>query len=127
MGVVPASQPAAAMPTYEYECSNGHRFEIFQKMSDAAVSECTECGAPAERKISGGAGFLFKGDGFYITDSRSEEYKKKASAEKGESSSKSKSDTKSDAKSDAKSDTKSSGSSSGSSESSKSSKSSSDS
>ena len=123
MGVVPASQPAAAMPTYEYECSKGHRFEIFQKMSDAAVSECTECGAPAERKISGGAGFLFKGDGFYITDYRSEEYKKKASAEKGESSSKSKLDTKSDAKSD----TKSSVSSSGSSESSKSSKSSSDS
>ena len=123
MGVVPASQPAAAMPTYEYECSKGHSFEIFQKMSDAAVSECTECGAPAERKISGGAGFLFKGDGFYITDSRSEEYKKKASAEKGESSSKSKSDTKSDAKTD----TKSSVSSSGSSESSKSSKSSSDS
>ncbi len=123
MGVVPASQPAAAMPTYEYECSKGHRFEIFQKMSDAAVSECTECGAPAERKISGGAGFLFKGDGFYITDYRSEEYKKKASAEKGESSSKSKSDTKSDTKTD----TKSSVSSSGSSESSKSSKSSSDS
>lgn len=123
MGVVPASQPAAAMPTYEYECTKGHRFEIFQKMSDAAVSECTECGAPAERKISGGAGFLFKGDGFYITDYRSEEYKKKASAEKGESSSKSKSDTKSDAKTD----TKSSVSSSGSSESSKSSKSSSDS
>ena len=123
MGVVPASQPAAAMPTYEYECSKSHRFEIFQKMSDSAVSECTECGAPAERKISGGAGFLFKGDGFYITDYRSEEYKKKASAEKGESSSKSKSDTKSDAKSE----TKSSVSSSGSSESSKSSKSSSDS
>jgi len=111
------------MPTYEYECSKGHRFEIFQKMSDAPVSECTECGAPAERKISGGAGFLFKGDGFYITDYRSEEYKKKASAEKGESSSKSKSDTKSDTKTD----TKSSVSSSGSSESSKSSKSSSDS
>ena len=120
MGVVPASQPAAAMPTYEYECSKGHRFEIFQKMSDAAVSECTECGAPAERKISGGAGFLFKGDGFYITDYRSEEYKKKASAEKGESSSKSKSDTKSDAKTDTKSSVSSNGSS-------KSSKSSSDS
>lgn len=123
MEVVPASQSAAAMPTYEYECSKGHRFEIFQKMSDPAVSECTECGAPAERKISGGAGFLFKGDGFYITDYRSEEYKKKASAEKGDSSSKSKSDTKSDAKTD----TKSSVSSSGSSESATSSKSSSDS
>jgi len=75
------------MPTYDYECSNGHRFEIFQKMSDEPVSECPECGGAAERKISGGAGFLFKGDGFYITDYRSDDYKKQASAEKGESSS----------------------------------------
>jgi len=74
------------MPTYDYECSAGHRFEIFQKMSDDPVSECPECGAAAERKISGGAGFLFKGDGFYITDYRSDEYKKKASAESGDSS-----------------------------------------
>ena len=73
------------MPTYDYECSNGHRFEVFQKMTDEPVAECTECGAPARRRISGGAGFLFKGDGFYITDSRSDEYKKAASADKGES------------------------------------------
>lgn len=71
------------MPTYDYECPKGHRFEVFQKMSDASGAKCPECGAPAERKISGGAGFLFKGDGFYITDSRSEDYKKKASAEGG--------------------------------------------
>jgi putative FmdB family regulatory protein len=74
------------MPTYDYECSAGHRFEIFQKMSDEPVSECPECGAASERKISGGAGFLFKGDGFYITDYRSDDYKKKASAESGDSS-----------------------------------------
>jgi putative FmdB family regulatory protein len=81
------------MPTYDYECSNGHRFEVFQKMTDEPVAECTECGAPARRRISGGAGFLFKGDGFYITDSRSDEYKKAASADKGESKGESSSST----------------------------------
>jgi len=71
------------MPTYDYECPKGHRFELFQKMSDEPVAECPECGARSERKISGGAGFLFKGEGFYITDYRSDDYKKKASADSG--------------------------------------------
>jgi putative FmdB family regulatory protein len=74
------------MPTYDYECRKGHRFEIIQKMSDEPVAECPECGAEATRKISGGAGFLFKGEGFYITDYRSEDYRKKASAETGDAS-----------------------------------------
>ena len=74
------------MPTYEYSCPAGHEFEVFQKMSDDPVAECPECGKDASRKISGGAGFLFKGEGFYITDYRSEEYKKKASSEKKTSS-----------------------------------------
>lgn len=69
------------MPTYDYECPDGHRFELFQRMSDDPVAACPECGQNARRQISGGAGFLFKGDGFYITDYRSEDYKKKASAE----------------------------------------------
>ncbi|MDX1646033.1 MAG: FmdB family zinc ribbon protein [Longimicrobiales bacterium] len=69
------------MPTYDYECPDGHRFEAFQKMTDEPVAECPECGAQARRLISGGAGFLFKGEGFYITDYRSEDYKKKASSE----------------------------------------------
>ena len=72
------------MPTYDYECPSGHRFELFQKMSDEPVAACPECGKDAKRQISGGAGFLFKGEGFYITDYRSEEYRKKASAETGE-------------------------------------------
>lgn len=71
------------MPTYEYGCAEGHSFEVFQKMSDDPVSTCPECGTEARRMISGGAGFLFKGDGFYITDYRSDDYKKKASAEGG--------------------------------------------
>lgn len=70
------------MPTYDYQCQKGHRFEVFQRMSDEPVAECPECGEAARRVISGGAGFLFKGDGFYITDYRSDEYKKKASADK---------------------------------------------
>jgi len=75
------------MPTYEYQCPNGHAFELFQRMSDDPVSECPECGAAAQRQISGGAGFLFKGDGFYVTDYRSDDYKKKASADSESSSS----------------------------------------
>lgn len=56
------------MPTYEYECSNGHRFERVQKMSDKPVAKCPDCGAKASRRISGGQGLIFKGSGFYITD-----------------------------------------------------------
>ena len=66
------------MPTYEYRCSKGHAFERFQKMSDPPAATCPECGSPAERVVSGGAGFVFKGAGFYITDYRSEDYKKKS-------------------------------------------------
>jgi putative FmdB family regulatory protein len=72
------------MPTYEYECPKGHTFEAFQKMTDEPVAKCPDCGRKARRKISGGAGFLFKGEGFYITDYRSEDYKKKASSESGD-------------------------------------------
>ena len=71
------------MPTYEYRCPNGHEFEVFQRMSDDPVATCPECNEPGERRISAGAGFLFKGDGFYITDYRSADYRKKASSESG--------------------------------------------
>ena len=56
------------MPTYEYACPAGHAFERFEKMSDAPRTKCPECGQTAVRKISGGAGLVFKGSGFYITD-----------------------------------------------------------
>jgi putative FmdB family regulatory protein len=56
------------MPTYEYECPEGHAFEKFQKMSDKPRTKCPVCGKPASRKISGGAGLVFRGSGFYITD-----------------------------------------------------------
>lgn len=58
------------MPTYEYRCPKGHDFEKFySRISEAeATLACPECGEVAERRISGGAGLLFKGSGFYLTD-----------------------------------------------------------
>ncbi|HET9440804.1 MAG TPA: zinc ribbon domain-containing protein [Longimicrobiales bacterium] len=75
------------MPTYEYRCQKGHDFEVFQRMSEPPVEKCIHCGAAAERKLSAGGGLLFKGSGFYITDYRSDTYKKAAEADKGGSSS----------------------------------------
>ncbi len=75
------------MPTYEYRCPTGHEFELFQRMSDEPRTACPECGEIAQRLLSGGAGLIFKGDGFYITDYRSEEYKKAASSDKDAASS----------------------------------------
>jgi len=74
------------MPTYEYICSAGHRFEQFQRMSEQPVDKCPECGEPAERQLSAGGGLLFKGSGFYITDYRSDSYRKAAEADSGGSS-----------------------------------------
>lgn len=56
------------MPTYEYLCPEGHTFEVFQKMSEKPRAKCPRCGRMATRQISGGAGLVFKGSGFYITD-----------------------------------------------------------
>ncbi len=70
------------MPTYEYQCGNcGHRFEKIQKISDSSRVECPRCENIAERLISGGAGLLFKGSGFYITDYRSKSYQEAAKQE----------------------------------------------
>jgi putative FmdB family regulatory protein len=56
------------MPTYDYQCSAGHNFEKINKMSESPRVKCPICGKPATRQISGGAGLVFKGTGFYITD-----------------------------------------------------------
>jgi putative FmdB family regulatory protein len=58
------------MPTYDFVCPSRHEFErFFRKISDApSEMPCPECGAIAIRKVSGGAGLVFKGSGFYITD-----------------------------------------------------------
>ncbi|HSJ12925.1 MAG TPA: FmdB family zinc ribbon protein [Longimicrobiales bacterium] len=71
------------MPTYEYRCENAHAFEQFQRISDPPLEVCPQCGAPAERILSGGAGLLFKGSGFYITDYRSDSYRKAAASDQG--------------------------------------------
>jgi putative FmdB family regulatory protein len=68
------------MPTYDYECDKCKTvFEVFQKMSDKPFAKCPECGGAAKRLISGGAGVIFKGSGFYATD-----YKKKVKRDKKE-------------------------------------------
>ena len=72
------------MPTYEYVCDKcGHHFEKFQSISAKPLAVCPEdqctqkrwAKGKVKRAISGGAGLLFKGSGFYITDYRSENYK----------------------------------------------------
>jgi len=66
------------MPTYEYECQKcGHRFEEFQSMKDAALTKCPKCKGKLKRLVGAGAGFLFKGSGFYTTDYRSSSYQEK--------------------------------------------------
>ena len=71
------------MPTYVYRCENGHTFELFHSISDDGAKQCPECGAGAKRVPAGGAGLLFKGSGFYITDYRSKRYKDAAKQEGG--------------------------------------------
>jgi putative FmdB family regulatory protein len=68
------------MPTYEYVCDAcEHEFEEFQSMTDEALKKCPKCKKPKLRRLFGtGAALLFKGDGFYITDYRSESYKSAA-------------------------------------------------
>ncbi len=60
------------MPTYEYACSKcGHHFEKFQSMRDEPLRKCPKCSKAAlKRLVGGGAGLIFKGSGFYITDYR---------------------------------------------------------
>jgi putative FmdB family regulatory protein len=67
------------MPIYEYKCANGHVFDVIQRMSDDPLTECQECGAPAERVLHPVA-IHFKGSGFHNTD-----YAKKKTVPSGES------------------------------------------
>jgi len=58
------------MPTYQYRCTEcGEDLEAVQKFSDAALTECPRCGGPL-RKLFNAVGVVFKGSGFYLTDSR---------------------------------------------------------
>ncbi len=78
------------MPTYEYVCEKcGHHFDKFQSISAKSLTTCPEEVCPSKkwakgsvkRAISGGAGLIFKGSGFYITDYRSDKYKEAAKKE----------------------------------------------
>jgi putative FmdB family regulatory protein len=90
------------MPIYEYRCSNGHTFEVFQSMSEDPVTACQECGAPVERVFHPVA-VHFKGSGFYTTDYA----RKGAGKAAGDGGSKADSgDSKSEGKSDSKSSEK---------------------
>jgi putative FmdB family regulatory protein len=106
------------VPTYQYACTNPdgkHQFEVVQSFTDAPVSECPECGSPV-RKVYGSVGVVFKGSGFYRTDSRSTASSKgSGSSSDGGKSDGGKSDGKKDAAPAASSSSSSSGSSSGSS------------
>ena len=76
------------MPTYEYKCLDcGIQFERFQGITEDPIQECPECSGQTKRLIGAGAGLIFKGSGFYITDYRSEGYKESAKKDKESSSS----------------------------------------
>jgi putative FmdB family regulatory protein len=79
------------MPTYEYRCGGcGHEFEEFQSITAKPLKKCPACAeSRLQRLIGTGAGILFKGEGFYQTDYRSESYKNAAKAESGGDSAKS--------------------------------------
>lgn len=93
------------MPTYEYECAKcGKTFDVFQSMKDEPLKTCPDkkCKGKVKRLLGTGAGLIFKGSGFYITDYRSEGYKaaaKKDSSGSSESKSKSTEKPKSSGKS----------------------------
>jgi putative FmdB family regulatory protein len=70
------------MPTYEYRCLKCHKeFEEFQPITAKPLKKCKFCSGKVTRLISSGAGFIFKGNGFYATDYRKPDYKKKQEAD----------------------------------------------
>ncbi len=102
------------MPTYEYACEKcGHEFELVRSMSAAPLKICPAELCPKKKwgrgavtkKIGAGAGLLFKGDGFYITDYRSDKYKAAAKNEPTHSKP-AKAEVKAEAKPAAKADSK---------------------
>jgi putative FmdB family regulatory protein len=74
------------MPTYDYRCSHcGHEFEEFQAISAEPLKVCPQCNRESlKRRLSGGAGMIFKGEGFYLTDYKKSESKQKKSEERKE-------------------------------------------
>jgi putative FmdB family regulatory protein len=94
------------MPTYEYRCSDcGHQFETHRRIDEEPLTVCERCGGRL-RKVFHPAGIVFKGSGFYATDSRSKRSgsKEGTDAKKSEAKSDSSSENKSDSRSDSKGD-----------------------
>jgi len=85
------------MPTYDYKCEAcGHAFEKFHSITASPIRKCPKCGKRKVKRLLGtGAGLIFKGSGFYITDYRSESYKSGAKAAEGSSGGKSAGENKS--------------------------------
>lgn len=81
------------MPVYEYKCDKGHSFEVIQSMADDPLTECEECGAPAQRVLFAPA-VHFKGKGFYNTDYGTKKRQREKAASKSDSSSSASSDPK---------------------------------
>jgi len=79
------------MPTYEYKCTKcGTEFEVVKKITAKPGSKCPKCGSKAEPQLSGGAGLVFKGSGFYLTDyGRAGQKKAEAEPHAGEKAGKS--------------------------------------
>ncbi|MDX9740005.1 MAG: zinc ribbon domain-containing protein [Gammaproteobacteria bacterium] len=76
------------MPIYEYACQScGHALEQLQKLSDAPLVDCPECGRPELRKLVSAAGFVLKGSGWYATDFRDKGKKPDAAASSGDTAS----------------------------------------
>lgn len=72
------------MPNYDYECQKcGKRFEVFQSMSEAKLTDCPQpdCDGTVKRLLGTGGGIIFKGSGFYQTDYRSSSYTAGAKAD----------------------------------------------
>ena len=66
-----ANPEEETMPTYEYECQRcSYTFELFQGINDRPRSRCPKCRGKVQRLIGNGVGIVFKGSGFYVTDSR---------------------------------------------------------
>jgi putative FmdB family regulatory protein len=83
------------MPTYEYACNRCGIVEVFQSIREDALTCCPQCKSKKiERLISGGAGVIFKGDGFWETDyNRSDDYRKQSKSETGAPGNKGKKDS----------------------------------
>ena len=93
------------MPIYEYRCAKcGFQKEYLQRLNEAPLTKCPECGKKSFKKMVTAAGFQLKGTGWYATDFKTSS--KKPESKKSESKTEAKPDTKSDTKPDTKSDTK---------------------